>query len=45
MPELAVLLSPLRNLLDAIGLELIDALSPFLSLANQSRPPKHAEVS
>ena len=43
-PEPAVLLCPLRHFFEALGLELIDALAAFFSLANESRAPQNAEV-
>lgn len=44
LPELPILFRPARNVLDPIRLELIDALTPFPSLADQTRFAQHAQV-
>src|SRR5687768_14599210 len=45
LPELPILFRPARNVLDPVGLELINALSTLPSLADETRPPQHAQVS
>ncbi len=44
LPELFVLFRPVRYLLNPLGFELIDALSPLFPLSNESRFSQHTEV-
>ena len=44
LPEPAVLLGPLRDFLNAVGLEPINALAPFPLFMNESRAPKNPQV-
>ena len=44
LPELPILFRPARNVLDPVGLELIDALPPLLSLADETRSAQYASL-
>jgi hypothetical protein len=44
VPQAPVLLGPLRDFLNAIGLELVDALASFFFFANESRASQHSQV-
>ena len=44
MPENAILLSPRRDFLESLGLEVINALAAHFLLANKPRAAKNSEV-